>query len=325
MTHGKNAARFNDVYGAEASKETISRSPTGHRRDGGRESRPLDPMYPVMFVDAMNVKMREGQVANRPIYVALAVTVAGKRDILGLWAGEHGDGEGAKYWLQVYSEIKNRGIEDCLIVVCDGLKGLPEAVATTGRRRSCRPCRAPAPGSFRYAGRQDRDAIARIKRVYTAPTEAAAKDRFAEFSEEWGASTRPSCDLDQRLAGVRAVPGIRRRDPQRHLDDERDRDSTPASGEPSRPAATSPTSRRAQMPVPVITGPHRGRPGTLGMRWLSRPEARCRHYCRSVSSDRSPNPACAFPRTGLSTVGSVRHGSFAGRGWGSSGRGSGNE
>ena len=82
-------------------------------------------MYAVIFIDAINVKIREGQVANRPIYLALGVTVDGERDILGLWAGEHGDGEGAKYWMRVCSEIKNRGTRDVLMVVCDGLKGLP--------------------------------------------------------------------------------------------------------------------------------------------------------------------------------------------------------
>ncbi len=87
-------------------------------------------MYPVIFIDCVNVKIRDGNVANRPIYVALAVTVDGHRDILGLWAGEHGDGQGAKYWMRVLSEIKNRGTQDCLIMVCDGLKGLPEAIAT---------------------------------------------------------------------------------------------------------------------------------------------------------------------------------------------------
>ena len=66
-------------------------------------------MYPVIFIDAVNVKIRDGNVANRPIYIALAVTVEGTRDILGLWAGEHGDGEGAKFWVRVLSEIKNRG------------------------------------------------------------------------------------------------------------------------------------------------------------------------------------------------------------------------
>jgi transposase-like protein len=74
-------------------------------------------------------KIRDGQVASRPIYVALAVTADGERDIVGLWAGEHGDGEGAKYWLRVLAEIRNRGTNDVLMVVCDGLKGFPGAIA----------------------------------------------------------------------------------------------------------------------------------------------------------------------------------------------------
>ena len=95
------------------------------------QNRPLDPVYPVVFIDAINVKIRDGKVANRPIYVALAVTCEGRRDILGLWAGEAPSvtggpvGEGAKYWLHVLTEIKNRGVNDVLMVVCDGLTGLP--------------------------------------------------------------------------------------------------------------------------------------------------------------------------------------------------------
>ena len=109
------------------SKQTIS-TITDRVLEGMAEwqNRPLDPVYPVIFIDSVNVKIRDGKVANRPIYVALAVTVDGTRDILGLWAGEHGDGEGAKYWLRVLSEIKNRGTPTCCIVVCDGLKGLPD-------------------------------------------------------------------------------------------------------------------------------------------------------------------------------------------------------
>src|SRR5437764_407600 len=77
-----------------------------------RQSRPLEAVYPVSFIDCGNVKSRDGSVANRPIYVALAVSVDGHRDILGVWAGEDGDGEGAKYWMRVLSEIKNRGTRD---------------------------------------------------------------------------------------------------------------------------------------------------------------------------------------------------------------------
>lgn len=108
MTHGDISAHLADVYGQEVSKTTIS-TITDKVLDGMAEwqNRPLDPVYPVVFIDAIHVKVRDGQVANRPIYVALAVTVDGDRDILGLWAGD--GGEGAKYWLQVLAEIKNRG------------------------------------------------------------------------------------------------------------------------------------------------------------------------------------------------------------------------
>src|SRR5689334_10045594 len=129
LTHGEISAHLLEVYGAEVSKQTIT-TITDRVMEGlaDWQSRPLDAVYAVVFIDAINVKIREGQVANRPIYLALGVTVDGERDVLGLWAGEHGDGEGAKYWMRVCSEIKNRGTRDVLMVVCDGLKGLPDAV-----------------------------------------------------------------------------------------------------------------------------------------------------------------------------------------------------
>jgi putative transposase len=117
LTHGEISAHLAEIYGAQVSKQAIS-TITDRVMDGMAEwqNRPLDPVYPVIFIDCIHVKIREGNVANRPIYVALAVTVEGHRDILGLWAGEHGDGEGAKYWLRVLSEIKNRGVHDVCIV-----------------------------------------------------------------------------------------------------------------------------------------------------------------------------------------------------------------
>ena len=111
LTTGEIAAHLAEVYGAQVSKQTIS-TITDRVLEGmaAWQSRPLDAVYPVIFIDCVNVKIRDGNVASRPIYVALAVTVDGTRDILGLWAAEHGDGEGAKYWLRVLSEIKNRGV-----------------------------------------------------------------------------------------------------------------------------------------------------------------------------------------------------------------------
>jgi transposase-like protein len=130
LTTGEVAAHFAEVYGAKVSKDTISRI-TDTVVEAMTEwcNRPLDRVYPVMFIDAIVVKVRDGQVVNRPVYVAIGVTVNGERDILGLWAGD--GSEGAKFWLGVFTEIKNRGVEDVCIAVCDRLKGLPESITTS--------------------------------------------------------------------------------------------------------------------------------------------------------------------------------------------------
>jgi len=186
LTTGEVQAHLAEVYGTEVSKQTIS-TITDRVLEGMAEwqNRPLDPVYPVVFIDCINVKIRDGQVANRPIYAALAVTVDGERDILGLWAGD--GGEGAKYWLRVLTEIRNRGVRDCLIVVCDGLTGLPDAISEVWPQAITQTCIVHLlRNSFRYASRRDWAGIAKdLKPVYTAPTEAAALDRFAEFAAAW--------------------------------------------------------------------------------------------------------------------------------------------
>jgi putative transposase len=188
LTTGEICAHLGEVYGAQVSKQTIS-TITDRVLEGMAEwqSRPLDAVYPVLFIDCVNVKIRDGNVANRPIYVALAVTVNGTRDILGLWAGEHGDGEGAKYWLRVLTEIKNRGVGDVCLVVCDGLKGLPEAIATVWPQAVTQTCVVHLlRASFRYASKRDWSAIANdLKPVYTAPSEQAALEAFLGFTEKW--------------------------------------------------------------------------------------------------------------------------------------------
>jgi transposase-like protein len=188
LTHGEIAAHLAEVYGAEVSKQTIT-AITDRVMEGMAEwqSRPLDPVYAVVFIDAIQVKIREGQVANRPVCLALGVTADGTRDILGLWAGEHGNGEGAKFWLRVLSEIKNRGTRDVLMVVCDGLKGLPDAVNSVWEKTIVQTCIVHLlRNSFKYASKRDWAEVAKdLKPVYTAPSEAAALDAFAEFSGKW--------------------------------------------------------------------------------------------------------------------------------------------
>ena len=130
LTTGEIVAHFAEVYGATVSKDTISRITDKVIEEMTEwRNRPLDRVYPVLFIDAIVVKIRDGQVVNRPVYVVIGVTVNGERDILGLWAGD--GSEGAKFWLAVLTEIKNRGVDDVCIVVCDGLKGLPESITTT--------------------------------------------------------------------------------------------------------------------------------------------------------------------------------------------------
>ena len=188
LTTGEISAHLAEVYGATVSKDTISKI-TERVVESMTEwqSRPLDPVYPVVFIDAIRVKIRDGNVVNRPIYLAMGVTVNGERDILGLWAGEHGDGEGAKFWLRILTEIKNRGVRDVLMLVCDGLKGLPDAVNTCWDKTVVHSCVVHLlRNSFKYASKRDWPELARdLKPVYTAPSAQAALDRFAEFSDKW--------------------------------------------------------------------------------------------------------------------------------------------
>jgi putative transposase len=186
LTTGEIAAHFDDVYGATVSKDTISRITEKVSQEMAEwTNRPLDRVYPVVFIDAIHIKVRDGQVRNKPFYVVLGVTVNGERDILGIWAGD--GGEGAKYWLGVLTEIKNRGVEDVCIAVCDGLKGLPEAITTVWEQATVQTCVIHLiRNTFRYAPRQHWDELSRdLKPVYTAPTEAAARERFGEFEAKW--------------------------------------------------------------------------------------------------------------------------------------------
>ncbi|MEU3476557.1 IS256 family transposase [Rhodococcus sp. NPDC006774] len=187
LTTGEVSAHFADIYGATVSKDTISRitdKVVGEMTEW--QNRPLERVYPVMFIDAVHVKVRDGQVTNRPMYVAIGVTVNGERDILGIWAGD--GGEGAKFWLSVLTEIKNRGVGDVCIVVCDGLKGLPDAINTVWELAVVQTCIIHLiRNTFRFASRKYWDEMSRdLRPVYTAPSEAAARERFTEFTTKWG-------------------------------------------------------------------------------------------------------------------------------------------
>lgn len=186
LTTGEISAHFAEVYGASVSKDTVSRITDKVVAEMAEwQTRPLDEVYPVIFIDALVVKVRDGQVTNKPFYVVIGVTTRGERDILGIWAGD--GGEGAKFWLNVLTEIKNRGVGDVCIAVCDGLKGLPDAITTVWELAQVQTCVIHLiRNTFRYAARQDWDKMARdLKPIYTAVNAEQAEVRMDEFAYEW--------------------------------------------------------------------------------------------------------------------------------------------
>ena len=176
------------VYGVSISKDTISRITDRVVEEMQVwASRPLQAVYAAIFIDAIVVKVRDGQVANRPFYVAIGVDLNGRRDVLGLWAGTHGSGESAKYWLAVLTELKNRGVRDVFFLVCDGLKGLPDSVATVFPDTTVQTCVIHLiRGTFKFASKKYWQQLAvDMKRIYTAPNAGAAWAAFEEFEETW--------------------------------------------------------------------------------------------------------------------------------------------
>jgi len=188
LTTGEISAHFAEIYGASVSRETISRITDKVIEEMNDWSvRPLDEIYAAIFIDAIVVKIRDGQVANRPIYAAIGVSLDGERDILGLWAGA--GGEGAKFWMSVLTDLRNRGVRDVFFVVCDGLKGLPEVVGNVWPHTIVQTCIIHLiRNTFRLASKRDWDALKRaIKPIYTAVNAAAARAAFDELVEHWGA------------------------------------------------------------------------------------------------------------------------------------------
>lgn len=177
-----------EQYGAEVSADLIS-SITDAVVDEIKEwqNRPLERMYPVVFFDALRVKIRdEGHVKNKAVYLALGILADGTKDILGLWIEQS---EGAKFWLKVMTELKNRGLNDMLIAVVDGLKGFPDAITAVFPETQVQTCIVHLMrGSLEFCSWQDRKHVAaELKAIYQAPTVEAAERALAEFAaSDWG-------------------------------------------------------------------------------------------------------------------------------------------
>jgi putative transposase len=196
LTTGEISAHFSEIYGASVSKETVSRITEKVSAEMQEwAGRPLDAVYVAVFIDAIHVKVRDGQVANRPVYAAIGVTVDGHKDVLGLWMGV--GGEGAKFWMSVLIDLKNRGVRDVFFLVCDGLKGLPEAVTNVWPQTIVQTCIVHLiRNTFRLTSQRDWAAVRQdIKPIYTAPNPDAALVAIDELEEKWGKKYRAVIQL----------------------------------------------------------------------------------------------------------------------------------
>uniref|UniRef100_A0A375HAD8 Mutator family transposase n=1 Tax=Cupriavidus taiwanensis TaxID=164546 RepID=A0A375HAD8_9BURK len=204
MTVREIQAFLAEQYGTEVSPEFIS-SVTDAVMDEVTtwQARPLEAMYPVVFFDALRVKMREdGVVRNKAVYLALGVLPDGTRDILGLWIEST---EGAKFWMKVFNDLKTRGTQDILIAVTDGLKGMEQALNAVFPATTLQTCIVHLiRNSLSYAGWKERRAVAAaLKPVYTAPTVEAALAELASFEQSEWAKKYP------RSPRPGVAPGIR--------------------------------------------------------------------------------------------------------------------
>jgi transposase-like protein len=187
LTTGDIQAHLSEIYDTSISRETISKITDQIVDDMlAWQHRPLDRVYAVLLIDAIVIKVRDSQVANRPVYVVVGVNLEGERDVLGLWLGPTG-GEGAKQWMTMLTDLKNRGVADALIVCCDGLKGLPDAIRVTWPEATVQTCVVHlVRNSLRYASKKHWSTITKqLRAIYTAATVEAAEVRFAEFAECW--------------------------------------------------------------------------------------------------------------------------------------------
>jgi putative transposase len=188
MTVREIQGHLKEMYGVMVSPDLISRV-TDAVLEEVREwqSRPLDAIYPLVIFDALRVKIRdEGVVRNKAVYLALGMNVDGVKQVLGLWIEQT---EGAKFWLRVMTELKNRGVTDILIAVVDGLKGFPEAITSVFPQAQVQTCIVHmVRHSLRFVPWKDRKEVAAdLKAIYRAETVEAAQDRLADFEEKWGA------------------------------------------------------------------------------------------------------------------------------------------
>jgi putative transposase len=205
-----------ELYGTEVSPTLISQVTDSVLEEvKAWQNRPLEALYPILYLDALIVKSREdGTVRNRAVYVALGVTLTGHKELLGLWIAPS---EGAKFWLSVLTELKNRGLQDCFIAGVDGLTGFPEAIETVFPKTQVQLCVVhKVRNALAYVSYKDRRAVAKdLKAIYTAPTLTGAEQALEAFAETWDGrypviSSSWLTDWDRLIPLFEYPPEIRR-------------------------------------------------------------------------------------------------------------------
>ena len=178
--------QLQDLYGVEVSAGLISNVTDAVEHDRQIwQNRALEPLYPIVYLDALVVKVRQdGRVINKAIHLALGVNLSGHKELLGMWITQN---ESAKFWLQVLTELQNRGLKDIFIACCDGLTGFPDAIETVFPKNQVQLCIVHmVRNALSYVSYKDRKAVAAdLKLVYTSSSESEAEQRLVEFAEQW--------------------------------------------------------------------------------------------------------------------------------------------
>ena len=206
MTTRDIQGHLKDMYGVEVSPTLISQVTDAITEEITLwQNRPLEEVYPIMYLDAVRVKVRHnGSVINKAVYLAIGVTLDGQKDVLGMWVAET---EGAKFWLQVVTELKNRGVKDIFIACVDGLKGFPEAIEAVFPQTQVQLCIVHmVRHSLRYVSwKQRKEVAADLKGIYSAPTVEQAEANLTAFAAKWDAS-HPTISKSWRNNWERIIP-----------------------------------------------------------------------------------------------------------------------
>jgi transposase-like protein len=194
------------MYGVEVSPTLISKvTETVMDKVMDWQNRPLETVYPILYLDCITVNVRQDKhIVSKSIYLALAVTMEGKKELLGMWISEH---EGSKFWLQVLTELKNRGVKSIYVACVDGLTGFPDAINTVFPKTRVQLCIVHLlRNSFKYVSYKDRKEVASdLKGIYQSVTAEAAENRLGEFALKWD-KKYPSISAMWRRNWVNIVP-----------------------------------------------------------------------------------------------------------------------